>query len=99
MVRLVFALVWTLGTLALALATAGQVQGWQRVAIWAFPAVGAGFAVLAGLHLRRARSLRIEREGGVEVYVWTDLAGRRQRSTDDPRPGWGDGDGDGDGGD
>jgi hypothetical protein len=97
--RLILAVVWTSGTLAMAAAFDGQMQGWERAALWAFPVFGAVFTGLSWLHLRRARSLRVETEQGVSVFVWTDLSGRECRSDRDPRPDW-EGDGDsGSGGD
>jgi hypothetical protein len=97
MFRLVFALLWTLGTLVLALATGDQVQGFELAMLYAFPVFGAGFTWMSWLHVRRRRSLRTEVEAGASVYVWIDLNGRECRSREDPRPGWDDADGDGDG--
>jgi hypothetical protein len=97
MYRLVFALIWTAGTLVLALVATGGMTTWERALIYLFPAFGLMFTALSWLHWRRGQSLRTEVENGVTIYVWIDFRGRECRSTEDPRPDWDDADGDGDG--
>jgi len=99
MFRLVFAVIWTAGTLMLALAVTAELKPWERALIYLFPAFGLMFTALSWLHWRRGQSLRTEVENGVTIYVWIDFKGQECRSDRDPRPDWDDADGDSDGGD
>ncbi|NKX44777.1 hypothetical protein [Roseicyclus persicicus] len=100
MYALIFAILWTVVSTALILGTLSELADWERALAILVPVFGL-FAIRASwLALRRRRSLRVEQEGGLSVYVWIEMDGTERRSTRDPRDDWdGDGDGDGDGGD
>lgn len=97
MFRLVFAVIWTAGTLVLALSVKAGTP-WEQGVMYLLPAFGLWFTVTSWLHWRRGQSLRTEVENGVTIYVWIDFRGQECRSERDPRPDWDDADGDGDGG-
>ncbi|MEM9901856.1 MAG: hypothetical protein AAF865_10935 [Pseudomonadota bacterium] len=99
MVRFAFTVIWTLLVVGLALATFGEADSVTRAFLSAFALFGILGIYLSWPHARRERSLRKEKDGEVELFVWIELDGNERRSTTDPRPEWdADGDGDGDGG-
>ena len=100
MYPLIFAVLWTVLSMTLIVAGFDQIQAWERSVALIFPLAGCLFIHHAWRRLRRQRSLRIEVDRGVALYVWIDLDGTERRATTDPRDDWdGDGgDGDGDGG-
>lgn len=100
MFKMVFSVLWTVGTFYLVTQTTGDAQPWERSLSFALPLFGLLAGWVSYTHWRRRRSLRTEVENGATIYIWTELGGRECRSTQDPRPDWdADDDGDGDGGD